>query len=100
MLGEPMSKQTTSGALQEMGWMLVDKNLPSLVPTTYDLSKSYIDRERLKPDNQQNIRREMCLLYVAKIPDQQDLMLRLDSTKVLIPLEERLSTFSPFNLSN
>ncbi|KAF7972307.1 hypothetical protein HWV62_18484 [Athelia sp. TMB] len=95
MHGEPISKQTTSGALQEMGWMLVDKNFPSLVPATYDVSKSYIDRERLKPNEQQNIRREMCLLYVAKIPDQQDLVLRLDSSKMLIPLEEHGSLFLP-----
>lgn len=91
MFGEPLTKKTASGALQEMGWMLVDKNFPTLVPTTYEVSKRYIEQELLKPQGQRNTRREMCLLYVAKIPDQQDLMLRLDSTRALIPLEERWS---------
>lgn len=91
LLGEPVPRDTASGPMQQMGWMIIDSNCPNLAPTTYEESKCWLDQELSKPDGVRDIRRKMCMLYVMSIPDDQDLVLMLDSLKVLMPLKESQS---------
>jgi hypothetical protein len=60
----------------------------NIVPTTYEASKSYLDEEILKPEGQQDIQREMCMIMiiVMMIPNSQEIILKLDAAKLLIPL--------------
>jgi hypothetical protein len=58
----------------------------NIVPTTYEASKSYLDEEILKPEGQRDLRREMCMIIVMTIPKNQEIILKLDAAKLLIPL--------------
>lgn len=75
--------------MQKLAWSTVDANIKDLVPTTYEASQAYFAQERLKPKAQQDPLREMCMLNVTAIPDEQDLVLVIECLKLLIPLYPR-----------
>jgi hypothetical protein len=74
--------------LSEQLFAAAHENLPNLVPTTYEASMAYIDQERLKPSDQQDLTREMCMVIVMKIPEDREIMFRADATKLLIELRQ------------
>jgi hypothetical protein len=57
----------------------------NIVPTTYKVSKEYLDEEMLKPKGQRDLRREMCVITVMEIPDNRDILLKSDAARTLIP---------------
>lgn len=57
----------------------------NIVPTTYEAAKAYLDEEILKPEGQRDLRREMCMIFVMGV-DNEDIVLKLDAVKVLVPL--------------
>jgi len=64
------------------------------VPTTYETAQAFIDKELLKPEKQRDLYRAICLLLVVKIPDDQDIVLRLNG-KDLIELKQGEILFWP-----
>lgn len=52
----------------------VQTKLPNLAPTTYEAAKAYLDQEVLKQEGERDLTREMCMLVVMKIPDDQDIV--------------------------
>ena len=46
----------------------VQDQCPNLVPTTYEASKAYLDEEKLKPEGQRDLTREMCMIWALKVP--------------------------------
>ncbi|KZP08165.1 hypothetical protein FIBSPDRAFT_939130 [Athelia psychrophila] len=99
LLGERITNIVAS--MQVVGWTLLDQNVKDLIPTTYEASKAYLDEERLKPDGQRDLHREMCMIFVLGIPDEQDLLLVIESTnndntlKVSLPLKPQSTIFLP-----
>ena len=64
------------------------QNFNNIVPTTYEASKAYLDEEILKPKGQRDLRREMCMIIVMGLPGDEDIFLRLNAAKLLIPLSK------------
>ncbi|KZP23899.1 hypothetical protein FIBSPDRAFT_1042467 [Athelia psychrophila] len=93
LLGERVTKPIAG--MQKLAWSVVDENIKNLVPTTYAASVAYLAQERLKPKAAQDLRREMCMMNVAAIPSEQDLVLVIPSMKAMIPLYARCSLFLP-----
>ena len=60
----------------------------NIVPTTYEAAKAYVDEEILKPKGQRDLRREMCMIIVMGIPGNEDILLKFDAVKLLIPLSK------------
>jgi hypothetical protein len=64
------------------------QNFNNIVPTTYEASKIYLDEEMMKPKGQRDLQREMCMIVVMRIPSNQEVVLKLDAPKVLVPLTQ------------
>jgi len=65
-----------------------------LLPTTYEAAKAYLDEELLKPKGQRDIPREMCMLIVSDVPDDQDIVFKANSMDLLIRFKQgELSTY-------
>jgi hypothetical protein len=79
---------TLSDGLREIACYTLRENFTNLVPTTYEVAKAYLDQELLKPEGQRDLLREMCMLIVLKIPNDQDLALIAEATKMLIEIKE------------
>jgi hypothetical protein len=80
---------TFPSAFAETVFTTMRKNFSNLVPTTYEASKTYLDKELLKPKDKQDLRREMGMLVVTGIPDnQKEVILKSDVGKLLIPLSK------------
>lgn len=83
--------------MQTIGWTLLDQNVKDLIPTTYEASKAYLEAQHLKPEGERDMHREMCMIFALAIPDDQDLLLVIESTsnvdmlKVSIPFKLRES---------
>jgi hypothetical protein len=59
-----------------------------LLPTTYEAAKAYLDEELLKPKGQRDIPREMCMLIVSDVPDDQDIVFKANSMDLLIRFKQ------------
>jgi hypothetical protein len=60
----------------------------NLVPTTCEASKAYLDKEKLKPEGQQDLTREMCMIWALKVPKGRTTILKAASVKLAIPLTD------------
>jgi hypothetical protein len=56
----------------------------NLVPTTYETAKEYLDQELLKPEGERDLPREMCMLVVSDIPDDQDIVFKANATNLAV----------------
>lgn len=80
--------RTLPDSFKKISFDIVRRNFSNLIPTTYEASRAYLDQELLKPEGQRDLRSEMCMLTVTKIPGDQDILMRCDATKLLVPLTE------------
>jgi hypothetical protein len=85
-LGLPLSSSRLPRAFFDTVLATARQHFNNIVPTTYEASKAYLDEESLKPKGQRDLRREMCMIIVMKIPDNQEILLKFDAAKLLIPL--------------
>jgi hypothetical protein len=64
------------------------ERINNIVPTTYEASKAYLNKEILKPEGQRDLHREMCMLVVMAIPKNEEILLKFEVLKVLVPLSK------------
>ena len=66
---------------------MVQEKCPNLVPTTYEASKAYLDEEKLKPEGQRDLTREMCMILALKVPKGRTTILKA-SEKLSVALTD------------
>jgi hypothetical protein len=85
-LGRPVPNGTLPRAFSNTVLTTAKQNFNNVIPTTYEASKEYLDEEILKPKGQRDLRREMCMIVVTDIPGDSEIILKLDTAKILFPL--------------
>jgi hypothetical protein len=67
----------------------VQQSLPGLKPTTWEAAQEYLTEEHKKlKGSGRNLLREMCMIYVLKIDNNQKIGFVSESTKHIFPLYE------------
>jgi hypothetical protein len=83
-LGTPIRK--FEKAFTDTVVAMAKKNFTDIVPTTYEESKAYLDEELSKPEGQRDPLREMCMVILMQLPDDEDVLLKNDALEHLIQL--------------
>ncbi|KIM78595.1 hypothetical protein PILCRDRAFT_824224 [Piloderma croceum F 1598] len=94
-LGRPVPSSSIPRDISDAAFEIAQQHFNNIVPTTYEASKEYLDEEMLKPKGQRDLRREMCMITVMEIPGNQDILLKFDAAKLLIPLTKGAMLFYP-----
>ncbi|KAF8341751.1 hypothetical protein F5887DRAFT_976677 [Amanita rubescens] len=79
---------TLGGKVEAQILARVQGEIPNLVPTTYEVSKAYLDNEILKPEGQRDLTREMCMIMALNLPKGRKTLFKAASAELLIPLAE------------
>lgn len=77
-----------SAAFNEGASATLRQHFSNLQPTTYEVSKAYLDGELLEPKGQRDLRRELCILCAVTLPKDRGIYFKADATKTLIELSK------------
>ena len=80
------------GDLQSVTLNEVKKTLPNLVPTTYEAASAYLREERKKPEGEQDLLREMCVMIPLGLPKDRKVSLVIPSRKIIVALTHGSNT--------
>jgi hypothetical protein len=82
--GEKLPDGIISGSAEEEILAGVRAQFSNLEPTSYEASRAYLDSELRKPKGQRNLQREMCMIMVMGVPENQKVAFWSEAVGLLI----------------